>query len=96
MHASAAETDVRTLSVRRDLGEFGPVTRHHWWRQAMRLSSSDPGVDEHLSLCELPGHGTQYVQLNLPVALSDAVSRWLQLWEQRHAEKLHASTASGG
>ena len=46
--------------------ELGPMARHHWWRQAMELSSSDPGVDEHLFSCELLGHGTQYDQLNLP------------------------------
>ena len=44
-------------------GELGPVARHHWWKQAMGLSSSDPGVDEHLLLCEMLGHGTQYDQL---------------------------------
>ena len=29
-------------------GELGQVARHHWWRQAIRLSPSDPGVDKHL------------------------------------------------
>ena len=73
-------------------GELGPVARHHWWRQAMGLSSSDPGVDEHLFLCELLGHGSKYDQLNLSDrALDEAVSRRLQLWEERHAEKLRAS-----
>ena len=32
----------------------------------MGLSSSDPGVDEHLFSCDLLCHGTQYDQLNLP------------------------------
>ena len=58
------------------------------------LSSSDPGADEHLLLCELLGHGTQCDQLNLPgLALGKGVSRRLQLSEERHAEKLRASTA---
>ena len=30
--------------------ELGPVARHHWWKHAMGLSSSDPGVDEPLLL----------------------------------------------
>ena len=76
--------------------ELGPVARHHWWKQAMGLSSSDPGVDEHLFLCEMLGHGTQHDQLNLPdLVLCGAVSRRLQLWEERHAEKFRACTAGG-
>ena len=63
-------------------GEQGPVARHHWWKQAMGLSSSDPRVDVHFFLCVMLGHGTQYDQLNLPeLALGEAVSRRLQLWE---------------
>ena len=77
-------------------GELGPVARHHWWRQAMGLSSSDPGVDEHLFLCELLGHGSQYDQHDLPdLALGEVVSRRLAMWEGRYAEKLRASTAGG-
>ena len=42
------------------------------------------------------GHGTQYDQLNLPdLALGEAISRRLQLGEERYAEKLRASTAGG-
>ena len=52
----------------------------------MGLSSSDPGVD----------HGTQHDQLNLlDLALGEAVSRRLQLWEKRYTEKLRASAAGG-
>ena len=62
--------------------ELGPVARHHWWKQAMGLSSSDPGVDERLFLCEMEGHRTEYDQLNLPdLALVEAASRRLQLWK---------------
>ena len=44
----------------------------------MGLSSSEPGVDEHLFLCEMLGHDAQYDQLNLPdLALGEAVSRRL-------------------
>ena len=40
--------------------------------------------------------GTQYDQLNLPdMAMGEAMSRRLQLWEERYAEKLRASTAGG-
>ena len=54
----------------------------HWLRQAMGLSSSVPGVDEHHFLCEMLGHGTQFDQLNLrDLSLGEAVSRRLQLWE---------------
>ena len=71
---------------------LGPVTRHHWWKQAMGLSSSD----EHLFLCEMLGHGTQYDQLNLPdLALDEATQRRLQMWKERYAEKLRASTTGG-
>ena len=73
------------------MGDLGLVARHHWWKQAMVLSSSDSGVDEHLFLCETLGHGTQYDQLNLSdLALGEAISRRLQLWEERHAEILLA------
>ena len=55
----------------------------------MELSSSDPGVDEHLFFFELLGHRSQCDQLNLPhLALGEAVSRRLQLWEERDAEKM--------
>ena len=44
----------------------------------------------------MEGHRTQYDQLNLPdLALVEAASRRLQLWEERYAEKLRASTAGG-
>ena len=71
---------------------LGPVTRHHWWKQAMGLSSSD----ERLFLCEMLGHGTQYDQLNLPdLEMNEATQRRLQLWKERYAEKLCASTTGG-
>ena len=58
----------------------------------MGLSSSD----EHLFLCEMLGHGTQYDQLNLPdLALDEATQRRLQMWKERYAEKLRASTTGG-
>ena len=77
-------------------GDLGLVTRHHWWKQGMRLSSSDAGVGEHLFLCGMLKHGTQHDQLNLPdMAMGEAISRRLQLWEERYAEKLRASTAGG-
>ena len=77
-------------------GDLGLVTRHHWWKQGMRLSSSDAGVGEHLFLCGMLKHGTQSDQLNLPdLVMGEAISRRLQLWEERNAEKLRASTAVG-
>ena len=77
-------------------GDLGLVTRHHWWKQGMRLSSSDAGVGEHLFLCGMLKHGTQDDQLNLPdLAMGEAISRRLQLWEERHAEKLRASSDGG-
>ena len=62
----------------------------------MTLSRSDLGVDEHLFLFEMHDHGTRYDQHNLlDLALGDTISRRLQLWEERYAEKLRASTAGG-
>ncbi|CAK0852117.1 unnamed protein product [Prorocentrum cordatum] len=44
----------------------GPVQRHYWWRQILGLAAADPGVDEHLFLCELIETASTADQLNLP------------------------------
>ena len=57
-------------------------------QQAMRLLSSDPGVDEHLFLCELLAHGTQHDPLNLPdLALGEAIPRRLGVSAGRATER---------
>eukprot|EP00959_Pyramimonas_sp_CCMP1952_P146227 3061485-Pyramimonas_sp.AAC.1 len=47
-------------------GGQSPATRHHWWRQMLRATTADPGIDEHLLLSELFELGGQCDQLNLP------------------------------
>ena len=41
------------LSLEMARSGMPPVQRHHWWRQTLGVNSADPGVDEHLFLCEL-------------------------------------------
>ncbi|CAK0899549.1 unnamed protein product, partial [Prorocentrum cordatum] len=72
---------------------MAPVPRHHWWRQALGATSSDPGIDEHLFLSECLQHGLQYDQLNIcNLACFESMSRRYQLWEERYQERIRAST----
>merc|ERR1712194_563007 len=76
---------------------MSPVQRHHWWRQILGATSSDPGIDEHLFLCEIIELATTYDQLNCyDLAALECVSGRLQLWEERYGEKLRSSTDGSG
>ena len=70
-----------------------PVSRHHWWRTTMSLTPADPGVDEHLFLCELLETGMTYDQLQVGnVACFELIARKLQHWEERYGERLQAAS----
>ncbi|CAK0874888.1 unnamed protein product [Prorocentrum cordatum] len=72
---------------------MAPVPRHHWWRQALGATTSDPGIDEHLFLSECIQHGLQYDQLNIcNLACFESMARRYQLWEERYQERIRAST----
>ncbi len=72
---------------------MAPVPRHHWWRQALGATTSDPGIDEHLFLSEVLQHALQYDQLNVcNLASFECLARRYQLWEERYAERIRAST----
>ena len=69
------------------------MARHHWWRQILSVTNSDPGNDQHLCLCELLGCAIDYDQLTCPnQAFAESTTRRMQLWEERYADKLLVAT----
>jgi len=74
----------------------GPVQRHYWWRQILGLAAADPGVDEHLFLCELLETAVTADQLNLPGCEAfELAARRFQLWEEVYSEALRQVEVSG-
>ncbi|CAK0808368.1 unnamed protein product, partial [Prorocentrum cordatum] len=74
----------------------GPVQRHYWWRQILGLAAADPGVDEHLFLCELIETASTADQLNLPGCEAfELAARRFQLWEEVYSEALRQVEVSG-
>ena len=72
---------------------MAPLPRHHWWRQALGATTSDPGIDEHLFLSEAIQQALQYDQLNIcNLASFECLARRYQLWEERYAERIRSST----
>ncbi|CAK0823013.1 unnamed protein product, partial [Prorocentrum cordatum] len=76
--------------------DSGPVQRHYWWRQILGLAAADPGVDEHLFLCELIETATAADQLNLPGCETfELAARRFQLWGEVCSEALRQVEVSG-
>ncbi|CAK0803561.1 unnamed protein product [Prorocentrum cordatum] len=74
----------------------GPVQRHYWWRQILGLAAADPGVDEHLFLCELIETASTADQLNLPGCEAfELAARRFQLWEEVYSEALRQVEVAG-
>ncbi|CAK0911836.1 unnamed protein product, partial [Prorocentrum cordatum] len=74
----------------------GPVQRHYWWRQILGLAAADPGVDEHLFLCELIQTASTADQLNLPGCEAfELAARRFQLWEEVYSEALRQVEVAG-
>ena len=77
-------------------GELGLVARHHWWRQAIELSSTFlelTSTSSYVNCLATARSMTNSIFWTWP--LCEAALRRLQLWEERYAEKLRASTAGG-
>ena len=63
----------------------------------MHLTNQDPGIEEHLFLCEVLETALAADRLNLPdLQAFEMVVRRLQLWEEIYSESLRRSEASGG
>jgi len=74
---------------------FTPLQRHFWWRNILRLTASDAGVDEHQFLSELIEQCLSFDQLNGANLLAmESVARRYQLWEEMYSS--HLALAESG
>ena len=63
----------------------------------MHLTIKDPGIGEHVFLCEVLETALAVDRLNLPdLQAFEMVVRRLQLWEEIYSDALRRSEAAGG
>ena len=78
--------------------EQTPSRRHLWWKQTLKLGTTDPGVEEHQFLSEVMECALVFDGLNIcELQAFETIMRRFQMWEEVYGEKLRAgdqSTAS--